>query len=254
MSKQAKNPVGSIETMFEVIYALLDLGGAGVTELSVYLDIPKSTLHNYLSTLRQEDFVRKEGSTYRVGIRFLELGAAARKQYPVYEIARPEVNKIAEETGELANLLIEEHGTGTYLHRSRGTEAVNVGAHIGTCVDLHSTALGKSILAYLPDARVDTIIDRRGLPAQTAQTITTQSELEQELNRIRERGYAIDDEEHHEGLRCIAAPVLSNDDRVLGAMSIAAPTNRMRGDRFNEELPQILLERVNVVELNITYS
>jgi len=164
------------------------------------------------------------------------------------------VNQLAEETGEVANLLIEEHGWGYYIHRAHGDQAVNVEAHIGTRVNLHCTALGKTILAHMPDERVEEIIDRRGLPAVTEKTTTDFEELQAELETIRERGYAIDDEEHHEGLRCIAAPVLSNGDRVLGAMSIAGPSNRMKGERFTEEIPKLLKERVNVVELNVTYS
>lgn len=254
MGKKAKNAVGSVETTFEVLYALMKLDGAGVTELSSHLQLPKSTLHNYLSTLEQEEFVVKDGSTYRIGVRFLELGAFARNQYPLYEIARPEVDRLAEATGELANLLIEEHGWGIYLHRSRGDEAVTVEAHIGTRVHLHNTAMGKCILAHIPDEKVEEIVEREGLPATTEKSITDFDELQEELATVREQGYAVDDEEHHVGLRCIAAPIMSNGDRVLGAMSVAGPTNRMTGDRFTEEIPQLLKERVNVVELNVTYS
>uniref|UniRef100_UPI003EBCF134 IclR family transcriptional regulator domain-containing protein n=1 Tax=Halarchaeum sp. P4 TaxID=3421639 RepID=UPI003EBCF134 len=85
-------------------------------------------------------------------------------------------------------------------------------------------------------------------------TITDEEELFAELERTRERGYAIDDEERLRGLRCVAAPILSNEDRVLGAVSIAGPTNRLQGELFEEELPERLLETVNVIELNVTYS
>lgn len=254
MGRKAKNAVSSVETTFEVLDTLMELDGGGVTELASHLELPKSTLHNYLSTLEQEEFVVKEGSDYRIGVRFLELGAFARNQYLLYEIARPEVDRLAEETGELANLLVEEHGWGIYLDRAQGDEAVAVEAHIGTRVHLHSTALGKAILSHIPERRVEGIVEQRGLPAVTEKTTTDLDELKTELETIREQGYAVDDEEHHEGLRCIAAPITSNSGRALGAMSVAGPMNRMRGDRFTEEIPQLLKERVNVVELNVTYS
>ncbi len=246
--------MSSVETAFEVVDALMELDGAGVTELSTHLDLPKSTLHSYLSTLEQEEYVVQEGSTYRIGLRFLELGTFGRERYPLYRIARSEVDTLAEETGELANLLVEEHGWGIYLHRARGEDAVSVEPRIGTRVHLHSTAMGKSILAHLPRDAVERIVDRRGLPAQTDRTITDREALFEELASIRERGYAVDDEEHHDGLRCVAAPVTSDADRVLGAMSVAGPTSRLRGDRFERELPRLLRERVNVVELNVSYS
>ncbi|EMA32949.1 IclR family transcriptional regulator [Haloarcula japonica] len=254
MAKTAQNPVKSAETTFEVLDALKDLDGAGVTELAQHLDIPKSTVHNYLSTLEQEEYVVNRDGVYEVGLRFLELGAYARYREKLFEIAKPEVDRLAEETGELANILVEEHGRGSYLYRARGDKAVRVKAHVGTRVPLHTTALGKAILAHMSTERVDAIVDRHGLGGEASKSISSRAELEQELADIRDRGVAFDDEERLEGLRCVAAPVLNHDNEVIGAISVSGPTNRFRGDRFREELPQKVLEVANVIELNVTYS
>lgn len=254
MLKEASNPVKSTVRTFEVLEGLKQLNGARVTELANHLDLPKSNVHNYLSTLRQEEYVVKDGDEYRVGLRFFELGAYARNRMKIHNIARPEIDELAAETGELTNLLVEEHGRGSYLYRARGEQAVRVAAHVGTRVPLHSTGLGKAILAHLPEEYVEEIIAYHGLPKSTSETITEPNELYEELERTRERGYAIDNEERLRGLRCVAAPILSNEDRVLGAVSIAGPTNRLQGDLFEEELPERLLETVNVIELNVTYS
>jgi DNA-binding IclR family transcriptional regulator len=254
MAKTAQNPVKSAETTFEVLDALKDLDGAGVTELAQHLDIPKSTVHNYLSTLEQEEYVVNRDGVYEVGLRFLELGAYARHRQKLFEIAKPEVDRLAEETGELANILVEEHGRGSYLYRARGDKAVQVKAHVGTRVPLHTTALGKAILAHMPTERVDAIVDRHGLGGEASKSISSRAELEQELADVRERGVAFDDEERLEGLRCVAAPVLNHDTEIIGAISVSGPTNRFRGDRFREEFPQKVLEVANVIELNVTYS
>lgn len=254
MAERAKYAVKSVENAFQILDALKELDGAGVSELAGHLDIPKSTIHNYLSTLVQEEYVVKDGSSYRVGVRFLEYGAYARVQIDIYDIAKPEVDELAKTTGELANLMAEEHGRGSYLHRARGEKAVQVEAHVGTRVPLHGTALGKAILAYLPDKRVDEIVEQHGLIASTPNTITDREELNDELIQIRENGVAFDDEERLKGLRCVAAPILSTNDRVLGAISVAGPSNRIRDNRFTEELPKQILETVNVIELNVTYS
>ena len=254
MGKQAKHAVKSVENAFEILDALKQLNGAGVSELSDHLGLPKSTIHNYLSTLVQEEYVVKDGSTYHVGIRFLEYGAFARVQMDIYDIARPEVDDLAERTGELANLMVEQHGRGSYLHRARGERAVQVEAHVGTRVPLHGTALGKAMLAYFPDERIDEIIDMHGLTGYTPTTITDRDELGAELAEIRDTGVAFDDEERLPGLRCVAAPILSNNGRVLGAISVSGPSNRIRDDRFAEDLPNRVLEAVNVIELNVTYS
>lgn len=253
MSPSATNPVKSLETMFTVVEALKELDGAGVTELGAHLDLPKSTIHNYLATLEQESYVVKDGTDYHVGLRFLELGAYARSQVEMFEVAKPELEHLASDTGELANLLVEEHGKGSYLYRTRGKMAVQVKGHVGTRAPLHSTGLGKAILAHLPEERVEEIIDLHGLPASTPETITSSDELFEELARIRDRGVAFDDEERLRGLRCVAAPILANDD-VVGAISVSGPTNRLRDERFREELPQKLLEVQNVIELNVAYS
>ncbi|WP_160134725.1 IclR family transcriptional regulator [Halococcus salsus] len=254
MGKQARYAVKSVETAFRIVDALKTLNGAGVSELAAHLDIPKSTVHNYLSTLVQEEFVVKEGSSYRVGIQFLEYGAYARSELDIYEIAKPETDRLAESTGELANLMVEEHGRGSYLYRARGEDAVQVEAHVGTRVPLHTTALGKAILAYLPPERVDEIVDQHGLAPATSRTVTDRDELDDELAEIREAGVAFDDEERLAGLHCVAAPILSTDDRILGALSVSGPSNRIQDERFTEELPRKVLETVNVIELNVTYS
>lgn len=250
---RARNPVGATETTFAIIEALDELDGCGVTDLADHLGMPKSTVHNYLSTLEQEEYIHKEGKSYQVGIKFLDLGASARRRLPVYEVAKPEVNQLAEKTGELANLLVEDHGKGVYVHQARGEQAVQVDSSVGARVDLHATAFGKAILAHLPDSRVEEIVERHGLPRRTERTVGTREELQATLEDVRERGYAIDDQERLEGLRCVAAPVLI-DGRVLGAVSLSGPGNRMRGDYFQEELPAQLLETINVIELNLTYS
>ena len=254
MAQTARNTVKSVERTFRIIGGLQELGGAGVTELSKHLDLPKSTVHNYLSTLEQEAYVVKADDEYRVGLRFLEHGAYARNQSQIFEIARPELDRLADETGELCNLLVEEHGKGTYLYRTRGENAVRVKEHVGNRVCLHSTALGKAILAHLSTERVDEIIERHGLPETTERTVTNRDELLDTLAETRDRGVAFDDEERLSGLRCVAAPVLSNDDRVLGAISVSGPSHRFEDHRFREELPKRVLETANVLELNVTYS
>lgn len=250
----AESKIQSIEKTFEIIRTIQDLDGASLTTTARELDMPQSTTHNYLKSLTDSEYLVNRDGTYHVGIRFLEHGAYARNQMEIYQIAKPEVDRLAEGTGELANLLVEEHGLGSYLHRARGRDAVQVEAHVGTRVYLHSTALGKAILAHMPADRRDEILDRHGLPERTPQTTTEREKLLAELETVREQGYAFDNGERLEGLWCVAAPVQSKSGRILGAASVSGPMNRLRGDRIEEELPQRLLEAVNVIELNITHS
>lgn len=247
-------PVNATETTLEIAQALQDHESVGVTDLAAEVDLPRSTVFNHLKTLEQNEYVVNEGGSYRLGCRFLELGAKARSYHGVHEVARQEVNRLAKETGEISALLVEEHGLGVFLHRAEGEQAVHIDSYTGQRIYLHGAALGKAILASVPRGRVEAIIERRGLPALTENTITERDELFAELDEIDGRGVAFDDEERLDGLRSVAAPVRDSDGTVLGAISIAGPSSRVQRGRFEEEFPRKIEDAVNVIELNMTYS
>lgn len=245
--------IKSTDTLFSILEFLKTRDGAGVTEIAEELDLSKSTVHTHLQSLRAHRCVRKDGTTYRLGLRFLTFGGHACKRTGLLEIVRPEVDGLVEETGEAAQMVVEEHGRGIYICQSRGAEAVRTDSHVGTEVYLHCTAVGKAILAHLPEERVREIVDRHGLPPKTEETVTDPDELFDALERIRRRGYAIDDGERIPGIRCVAAPVRTADD-VIGALSVNGPTKRLEGEYFREELPSLVSRAARVVEINATYA
>lgn len=251
---EAKNPVGATEKALRILDALKQLDGAGVTELARTLDVSKGTVHNHLSTLEENEYVVKEGSTYRLSLRFLELGEYTRHQTRLLDIARPEIDALAEQTGEIANLMIEEHGRGVYLYISRGEKAVNLDTKVGTRQYLHTSALGKAILANLEDEQFESVINRHGLPAETPNTVTNEEALHEELDEIRERGFAFDGEERAEGIRCVATPITNNNDTLLGSVSVSGPSTRMKGSWFREEIPEQVQNTATVIGINASYS
>lgn len=253
MNYEAKYPVKATVTTLSLIDALSELDSATVTELSDAVDIAPSAVHKHLSTLREHDYVVKDGSTYRLGFRFLSLGGYVRHRTPLYNSARGHLQTLAEETGERTNLAVEESGHGVYLYRSMGTEAVEMDTYIGQETHLHNTALGKALLAYLPDERVEQIIDMQGLPSTAKRTITDRETLFKELRQTRERGVAFDDEERLNRIRCVAAPILNDDERPLGAISVSGPRSRMSDERFHEEIPELLTQKTNLIEIDLTY-
>jgi DNA-binding IclR family transcriptional regulator len=253
---KAKNPIKAIRTGFEIVNILRELDGAGVTDVAKELDIPKSSVHNYLQTMEEEGYVVQQGTEYHVGLRFLELGAYARNREQVYNVAKPELRHLAEETGEWTNLMVEEQGQGIYLCKETGEEAVKFDVDTGYHVNLHTTALGKAIMAYLPQERVEEIIEWHGLSPSTANSITDRETLFEELDRIQERGIAFDREERLPGVCCAAAPILvqGDDNQVVGAISVSGPKSRMSGQRLEEEIPDMLNRAANVIGLNVSYS
>lgn len=253
MSKTESQTLHSVAINWNIIDALQELNGAGVTELANQLGYSKSTIHNHLRTLEEHRLVVREDTQYRLTLRFLDVAAHVRDQFGNYDIIRNELDKLAEETGEVAQFGIEEQGQISYLYKVRGAQAVETASAVGTQQSIHSTSLGKAILAHLPERTVHEILDGSEMPLKTANTITDRDELFDELERVRDRGYAIDDEENVKGLRCIAAPVMGAED-VFGAVSVSGPSSRFNGEVFSEELPRSVKRTANIIELNSKFG
>lgn len=250
----AKHPVQTTDKTLTLVEELKERGPCGVTELASGLEMGKSAVHNHLTTLQERGYVvKRDDDKYRFGLKFLEIGGYVRKSMEFYQVAEPEIRSLAAETGELANLLVEEQGMGVYLMRSKGEKAVDLDTYAGLRANLHTTGLGKAILAYLPQSRVDEIIELHGLEKDTPRSIGTREELFEALDEVRERGYAIDDGERLAGLRCIAAPVKHSSGSVLGAISVSAPASRFSDEDLHGEPAERVLSAANVIELNINY-
>lgn len=254
MSNNATNPVRGVEHTLTILETLKALDGARLSELADRLDLSKSTIHNHLATLRQHHYVVKETNTYYVGLRWFGLGGFARDQVDVYHLARPTVDDLATETSELALVTTEVHGYSMYLYQSSGDRAVTTDSYPGIELPLHCTATGKAMLAHLPDERREYLLDKHGLQQQTNHSITEQQSLREELQRIRDQGFALDDEERIDGMRGVAVPITREDTgELLGALSITGPTHRIKGDRFKTELPDMIHQSAREIEINATY-
>lgn len=251
---QSGNPVKTTKSVFDILHGLKDLDGAGVSELADHLGLAKSTASRHLSTLRDTEYVVRDGDEFNLGLKFTEMGQYALSRYGVMEYAQPLVDDLAAEIDERSLFVVEEHGMGVYLHRGTGSHAVNTGSGTGTRRHLHSIASGKAILAHLPSERVHNILDSRGLPSFTEHTITDREELFEELERIRETGIAFNREERIQGLKAVAAPVLEPNDTLIGALGVSGPTHRMKGDWFQDEVADYVLGTANELELNLAHA
>jgi DNA-binding IclR family transcriptional regulator len=245
-----KSEVEATKTSFSLIRELKQERRASLTEIAMALDLPKSTVFYHLNTLQELGYVVKKEEKYQLSLRFLELGELARSQLPVYEAGKDQVEELAKETNANGYLTVEQNDFGVIIHLRKENE-INLGDYIGQTVYLTSTAMGKAILAYLPVERVDEVIDHHGMPKMTSSTVTDREALEAELEKVRERGYAVSRGEQVKGLRAVAAPITSSDDIVYGTLSIAGPEQLMSDDRLQNELPEKVLSAANVVELKL---
>lgn len=251
-TKQTRT-IRGVNISYRILEAIRELDGAGISEIASAVDHSKSTVHSHLATLEENEMVVAEGDRYRLGLRFLDFAGEAREQIGNYDIIKKELDATAEQTGEVIQFGVEEHGRVKYLYKASGERAVVTASRTGSASPVHSTGLGKAILSVLPEERVHEILDRHGLPKQTPHTITDREELLDVLEEARERGYAIDDEENLEGIRCVSAPV-QGDETVFGAVSFTGPSRRFTRERLEEEFADVVQETANVIEINTKYS
>jgi DNA-binding IclR family transcriptional regulator len=254
MTDETGRQLKTVNRTLRIIEALRELEGAGITELAESLDLSKGSVHHHLSTLRSNHLVRKEGEEYRLGLWFVSFGEFTRQSTPLYRIGESEVDDLAADTGEFVHLMTEQFGRAIHLYKAQGEQAVGKAYHRKNLQRrdyLHYSAAGKAILSSLTDNRVRDIIGTYGLPERTEQTVTSPDELFTALETVREQGYAVNDEEEIPGLRAVAAPIDPDRETVPGAISVSGPLSRMKGDRFERELPETVRQVANVIEVNI---
>ncbi|ELZ02497.1 IclR family transcriptional regulator [Natrialba asiatica] len=247
-------PVETVETAFDILDVLRHTTSAGITEIADELDLAKSTVYRHTKTLESRGLVVRSGDTYRISTWFLDYGIHVRNQHPLFDVATPKVDELAAETDEKVWCVIEEDGVGVHIYGAEGRHSVRTHARIGKRTALHQFAAGKAILAHLPADRIERILDEYDLAAQTAQTITDRDELRSQLETIRERGYALNYEESVTGVHAVGAPVKDESGDAIGAISIAGPANRLRGELLTDDLPTLLLGATNEIEINLAHS
>lgn len=250
----AKTGLGATKTSFTIVERLVETGGSKVSELADDLDMPKSTVYTHLRTLRDLGYVHKQDGVYCPTLRFLDLGNQTQSQKSLYHNAKSELQKLAEETGEHASLIVQEKGYAVILDTVKGNHSVHVDTHAGIRMAMHTTAPGKAILAFCSPEQVQEIVESSEFRPLTQNSITDRETLYDELETIQERKFSLDNEERMEGIRAVAVPVLDRDDHPLGSLSVFGPTNRITDDRFRETLPQKLKQAANVVEINMNYA
>jgi DNA-binding IclR family transcriptional regulator len=206
----------------------------GPAELSEHLDLHKSTVHRLLMVLERHRLIERSvpSGKYRLGLRLFELGTKAVARLDLRERVRPYLERLVSETGETAHICILDGKEMLSIANVESPRTLRTPSTVGRRTPLHCTAVGKALLAFLPESEADELIRKCELTAFTRRTLATSRQLKAELQRIRARGYAMDNGEIEEGLRCIGAPVMDYSGRVVAALSIAGPAFRLTDKRI----------------------
>lgn len=246
--------ISSLEKAFRIVNVLEREGPQSLTELTKELDLSKSTIYTYLNTLERENCVVHTEDGYRLGMAFLHRGAIARRQLGVFQAAKLEVDKVANETRETTGLSVEQNGKRVLVYISEVDSSIFDNAATGEFTHMHWTASGKALLAWRSDDQIREIVERHGLPEGTSKTIIDIDDLFGDIEVIRERGYAIGDEERREGIFTIGVPILDLDtDRPVAALSVSGPKERIGADSVRDEIVSICKEYSNIIQLRYNH-
>lgn len=247
------NAVQSLDRAIQILEELaLHRDGCGVTSLANLVGLHKSTVHRLLNTLLARGYISKdsENDKYSLGMRILYLGSAILDRMDIRTIAKPFLEKLCHDTEEVVHLSTLDGQEAVYIDKVENpNKSIRMYSQIGKRSPLHCTGVGKVLLAWLPDKEVEYLLGVKGMEAYTKNTITNIQDMKRNLAEIREKGYAFDEIEHEEDIRCVAAPIFNIHGKVIASVSVSGPVMHVTLDRMPK-----LTEEVLETAKNISYQ
>ena len=244
-----QKPSNLVQTIERVSLILEILGkhnqGTSVKELSSKVELPKGTTHRLLSSLAYFDFVSQDELTkkYHLGFKLVELGNLLINQLDFRNEARPIMLELAEKTRETIHLVIMDQNEALYIDKVALNQiGLQMVSRVGLRIPVHCSSVGKILSAYLPEDELNHIIKNSGLSKRTPNTITKVSQFKKHLESVKTQGYAVDNEENEEGIRCVAAPIRNERGEVIAAMSISGPSIRLTLKSIHDSLKDQICE------------
>ena len=259
-SIKPKNMVQSIERGSMILDVLSEFPqGLSIGDLSIKVDLPKGTIHRLLSTLAFLDFIRQDAETkkYNLGFKLVELGNRVLSHIDFRTEARPYLLDLAEKTKETAHLVILHQNQVLYIDKMEANtnpSGLRMVSTLGSRIPAHCCAVGKVLLAALPEEKLEMIVTSEGLPKRTENTITDLRKLKEHLQLVRENNYALDMEENEIGICCVAAPIRDQRGEVIAAISISVPISRINARMLKRELKNQVSETASRISKKIGYQ
>lgn len=242
-SRRERTGVQSVERTLDILESLVEFGSeVGLVEISQGVALPLATVHRLLGTLIARGYVKQNqhNRKYSLGFRALQMGHDMRHRFSLRLEARPYLQRLVQRVGESANLAVLDDGEVVYIDQAQSSRILRMFTQVGNRLPVHSTGSGKALLAFLPADVVDGILRRFGMTRRTPRTITDPDAFRHELTVTRERGYALDDEEQEEGVRCLAVPVRDASDQVVASLSVSGPVTRLNDQQVQAVIPELI--------------
>ena len=248
--------IKSIEKAVDIIGLLANSESPlSLAELSKSLGIVKSTLHGHISSLVEVGYVVQDAETgrYFLGYKLFEIGNTVSRKWNVRKVAHHYMQELSELTGNAIHHAVLDDGEVLYISKLDSTRSLPLASDIGVKTPVHCTGVGKVLISGLSPYEVRRITRKRGLAKYTETTITELDKLQSELELVRERGYAIDEQECVEGLRCVAVPIYNNKGDILSALSVAGSIQQMQGS-YIEDIIERLLKASDEISAQMGYQ
>ncbi len=242
MSSAETNPATAVERALNILEAAAQRrDGLTNAEISRKLGIPKSSASYILRTLEKRSYLRREQESgrYRLGLKILSLGGDAQANLDIADVALPFMRTLGEKIRMTVHLAVLDQGEAVYIEKVEAPGFFKVNTWVGRRMFLHSTSVGKCLLAWLPKHEIETVVRQQGLKKRTPKTITSIAKLLADLDRVKHSGHAVDDEENSLGARCLGAPIFDatgNVTAALGASGTLTQTDEPEMPRIIEAL------------------
>lgn len=245
----------STQKALGILEILCEEGEKGVSELVKRVSLGKSNVHRLLATLNHLGYVEQDPATskYFPSLKIYELGNAVINRTGLLPIVHAYLEELGKQFHETNNLAVLDRGEIIYIDKVESPESLRMDIKIGGRVPAYCTALGKVLLAYLGEPEIKKLMKSQKFIPRTKKTVTSLEELKRNFQQIQTQGYAIDDEELYEGVRCIAAPIRNYSGKVIAAISIAGPSVRMNHDKL-VQLREPILNTAKEISKKLGYA
>lgn len=226
-------PVQALDRALRLLAVVADADGLPLSDVAERSELAASTAYRLLTTLETHGMVEfdRTGQLWSIGVGTYRLGAAFLRRRKLVDRARAVMTELMEATGETANLAVAEDDCIVFVSQVETHQAIRAFFRPGQRSPFHASGIGKAVLAFMPPARFDAIVRRAGLESYTERTLSEAPALVRDLGMIRARGWAVDDEERHPGMRCVAAPIFNEFAEPVAGLSVSGPTVRVTPQR-----------------------
>jgi IclR family acetate operon transcriptional repressor len=233
--------VQSLDRALRILAIVAEGSGLSLSEIAAQSGLAASTAYRMLTTLENHGMVEFDSSDqlWSIGVETYRMGAAFLRRRKLVDRARVVMQELMEKTGETANLGVAEDDCVVFVSQVETHQAIRAFFRPGTRSPFHASGIGKAVLAHLDGERVATIIRKSGLEAFTEKTLASLPALNRDLAAVKSRGWSVDDEERHPGMRCVAAAIFNEFGEPIGGVSVSGPTVRVTPERLGQIGPLV---------------